>query len=38
MHERIPVLIREIESHIERINKEDNKELVEIHHLFFNRE
>lgn len=37
MHERIPVLIEEINTQIERINKESNKELVEIYRLFFNR-
>lgn len=37
MHERMPVLVREINNHIQRIQKEENKELVEIHHLFFNR-
>jgi hypothetical protein len=36
MHERIPKLLDEIEKHIERIDKGKNKELVEIHHLFFN--
>jgi hypothetical protein len=37
MYERMPILVREIKKHIDRIKKEDNKELVEIHHLFFNR-
>jgi hypothetical protein len=38
MHERTPQLLKEILKHVDRIQKEDNKELVEIHHLFFNRE
>jgi hypothetical protein len=37
MHERTPQLLKTIQKHIERIQKEENKELVEIHHLFFNR-
>jgi hypothetical protein len=36
MHERTPRLLKEIQIYIERIQKEENKELVEIHHLFFN--
>jgi hypothetical protein len=36
MYERTCRLLKEIQKHIERIQKEENKELVEIHHLFFN--
>ena len=32
---RMDVLERSIDKHIERINNEDNKELLEIHHLFY---
>lgn len=37
MEARTPKLLEEITKHTERILKEDNKELVEIYHLFFNR-
>lgn len=36
METRTPRLLAEINKHIERIHKEENSELVEIHHLFFN--
>lgn len=36
MEERTPRLLNEITNHIKRIQKEENSELVEIYHLFFN--
>jgi hypothetical protein len=35
LEDRIPVLLDEMERHIERIHREDNTELVEIHYLFY---
>ena len=32
---RMNVLERSINKHIERINNEENKEFLEIHHLFY---
>lgn len=33
---RMEVLKKNIDKHIERINNNENTELVEIHHLFYN--
>lgn len=38
MEERTPRLLYEINTHIKRIQKEENSDLVEIYHLFFNSE
>jgi hypothetical protein len=38
MEERTPRLLNEINTHIKRIQKEENSDLVEIYHLFFNSE
>jgi hypothetical protein len=35
LEDRIPVLLDEIETHIERIYREENTELVEIHKLYY---
>ena len=36
LEDRISVLLDEIETHIERIYREENTELVEIHYLYYN--
>ena len=35
---RMDVLEKSINKHIERINNDDNKDLVEIHHLFYDED
>lgn len=38
MEERLPRLLKMVDTQIERIKREANKDLVEIHTLFFDAE